>query len=276
MPAYRSSFLIAIFALSLLSFPFAAQAQTPSVPAGPPSLQQETLPSAPVSLLIEHVTLAPNDTLEIEQFDPAAQGSFHLLAYRVVDERSAAPVLHPVSGDALYVRGGDRIGIASMNFDLVYNQHGYIIGLVDDVICQAVIRNRHTYPPSEDCWGSMVLFTLPYRQVAGVEHVSAYLETDFLFYTWDQPERLRTRRIVVLQVLNRYETEQITTFLPVWLALVGEDGSIEYAFTYDNPEGYFYGRYLAAREAAVLGYDYYGGRRIAADSSGMMQTMLLP
>lgn len=217
--------------------------------------QSYALPTS--SIRVRRVTLDPRSTFEIQQFDPT-QGGVTLTAYQVITEATARPVLHPLTNDSLYVRGGDRIGIASMNFDMVYNQRGYVVGLIDDVVCQAVIRNWHKHPPERDCWGDMVLFTEPYQIVAGIEDVAAYLETDFSFYTWEQPDLTMTRRVIILQMRHRYNETLVEVFHPVWLGVIEEDGSVGYSFTYDNEDGYYYGHYLLAREAAVIREDLYG------------------
>ncbi len=210
-------------------------------------------------ILVRNVTLDPSRFIEIQRFDPSMGGGYTVPAYNVVDQRTRIPVTHPLTQSLLYVRGGDRIGIASMNFDLVYNEHGYVVGLIDDVVCQAVIRNYHTYPPLRDCWEHMVLFTLPYRQVANVDGVVSYLETDFLFYTWDDPDTLIVRRIVILQMHKRYNDTYFTTFHPVWLGVIGDYGVIEYSFTYDvDDTHYYWNRYLEAREATIIAEDCYG------------------
>lgn len=131
-------------------------------------------------ILVRNVTLDPDTVIPIQRFDPEAGGGYTVPAYQMIDQQTGVPIYHPLTRSSLYVHGGDRIGIASMNFDLVYNEHGYVVGLIDDVVCQAVIRNYHTYPPQRDCWEH----TLPYQRVESVESVISYLETDFLFYTW--------------------------------------------------------------------------------------------
>lgn len=209
-------------------------------------------------VLIDNVSLNLDERIYVARYEPANNGGYKVEAYQVIDEATGNPIIHPLTSEMVYIHGGDQLGIASMNFDLVYNASGYVVGLVDDVRCQSIHWNNHTNPPSQDCWQSLVLFTEPYRQIEGIHNVLSYLETDFSFYTSLDNSNMINRRVVIMRMYWQHGEQVFESFHVVTLGLVDDEGRMGYRIKYDNGNDFFYNTYLMVRDAVVINDDYFG------------------
>lgn len=194
--------------------------------------------------------LNPNETILIQKFEPSRGGEYFEDAYRLIDSVGEKGLKHPKSNLPLYVRGGDRVGIEAMNFDFVYDSEGKIVGLVDDVEGQAVIRNYHTYPPQKDFWGAAVIFDEEYIPIEGVEGIEAILEANFDFYVWarkdeyfenQDPKELIRRRAYIIK------DSQHSTHRLIALSSFDENG-YQRTLHYDTSNYYWWSKFQEAKQ----------------------------
>lgn len=192
--------------------------------------------------VVANTNLDQNETIQIQKY-ARERGFYFEEGYNLVDLQGNS-LTNPKNGERLYVRGGDRIGIEAMNFDLIYDETGKIVGLVDDVEGQAVIRNAHTYPPTRDYWGAAVLFEEDYQSVTGVDGVEAILKADFDFYTWprkdeffatESPQELIRRRAYILKAVHNHQDQLVSTYHLIAIASFDASGH-QRTFVYD-PDG---------------------------------------
>jgi hypothetical protein len=193
---------------------------------------------------IVNAELNPEVTISITRYNPEINGGEEMLdAYQVLDQNTSEPLIHPVSNSFLYIRGGERIGIEAMNFDYVYDQDGRLVGLADDVEGQAVIRNYHTHPPTNDFHGAIVLFDQEYQQSPQPGAVIEILQQDFNFYDWmnkedffntQSDEYLRIRRVYVVKTQQRWGDNIINDYRVIALTTLNDDGGVVRSFHYDT------------------------------------------